>query len=67
MCRVNCSILDVRTVWRNGRLFFSTTFSTTWFDEINKKKVNAENQCEKHKKSSLVRFELSICKTSVKN
>ena len=50
MCRVNCSILDVRTVWRNGRLFFSTTFSTTWFDEINKKKVNAENQCEKHKK-----------------
>ena len=44
MCRVNCSILDVRTVWRLS--------SRTRFDKINKEKVKAENQCEKHKKSS---------------
>ena len=49
MRRVNCSILDVRTVWRNWRQLSSRTR----FDKINKKNVIAENQCEKHKKSSL--------------
>ena len=34
---------------------FSLHFSAgIRFDKINKKKVIAENQCEKHKKSSLV-------------
>ena len=35
-------------------LIFSLQLSSrTRFDKINKKKVIAENQCEKHKKSSL--------------
>ena len=54
MRRVNCSILDVRTVWRVGANFSLQLSSRTRFDKINKKKVIAENQCEKHKKSSLV-------------
>ena len=37
-----------------GAKFSLQLSSRTRFDKINKKKVNAENQCEKHKKSSLV-------------
>ena len=36
-----------------GANFSLQLSSRTWFDKINKKKVIAENQCEKHKKSSL--------------
>ena len=56
MRRVICSILDVRTVWRNWRQFSLQLLSRTWFDKINKNKVITKNQCEKHKKSSLVHF-----------
>ena len=34
--------------------------SRTQFTKINNKKVIAENQCEKHKKSSLVLFKIFI-------
>ena len=37
-----------------GANFSMQLSSRTLFDKINKKKVIAENQCEKHKKSSLV-------------
>ena len=37
-----------------GANFSLQLSSRTRFDKINKKKVIAENQCEKHKKSSLV-------------
>ena len=37
-----------------GANFSLQPSSRTRFDKINKKKVIAENQCEKHKKSSLV-------------
>ena len=37
-----------------GANFSLQLSSRTGFDKINKKKVIAENQCEKHKKSSLV-------------
>ena len=37
-----------------GANFSLQLSSRTQFDRINKKKVIAENQCEKHKKSSLV-------------
>ena len=50
MHRVNCSILDVSTAWRNGANFSLQLSSRTRFDKVNKKKVVAENQCEKHKK-----------------
>ena len=36
-----------------GANFSLQLSSRTRFDKINKKKVIAENQCEKHKKSSL--------------
>ena len=36
-----------------GANFSLQLSSRTRFDKIHKKKVNAENQCEKHKKSSL--------------
>ena len=39
-----------------GAYFSLQLSSRTRFDKINKKKVIAENQCEKHKKSSLVVF-----------
>ena len=35
-----------------GANFSLQLSSRTWFDKIDKKKVIAENQCEKHKKSS---------------
>ena len=38
-----------------GANFSLQLSSRTRLDKINKKKVIAENQCEKHKKSSLVR------------
>ena len=38
-----------------GTNFSLQLSSRTRFDKINKKKVIAENQCEKHKKSSLAR------------
>ena len=37
-----------------GANFSLQLSSLTQFDKINKKKVIAKNQCEKHKKSSLV-------------
>ena len=37
-----------------GANFSLQLSSRTRFDKINKKKVIAENQCEKHKKSSFV-------------
>ena len=37
-----------------GAYFSLQLSSRTRFDKINKKKVIAENQCEKHKKSSLI-------------
>ena len=37
-----------------GANFSLQLISRTRFDKINKKKVTAQNQCEKHKKSSLV-------------
>ena len=39
-----------------GANFSLQLSSRTWFDKINKKKVVAENQCEKHKKSSFFFF-----------
>ena len=36
-----------------GAIFSLQLSSRTRFDKINKKKVIAENQCKKHKKSSL--------------
>ena len=54
MRRANCSILDVGTVRTRWRyFFFSTTFiGNTVVLNLKKKTVIAENQCEKHKKSS---------------
>ena len=43
-----------------GANFSLQLSSRTRFDTINKKKVIAENQCEKHKKSSLVGPDLLI-------
>ena len=37
-----------------GANFSLQLSSRTRFDKLNKKKVIAENQCEKHKKSSLI-------------
>ena len=37
-----------------GANFSLQLSSLTQFTKINNKKVNAENQCEKHKKSSLL-------------
>ena len=37
-----------------GANFSLQLSSRTRFDKINKKKIIAENQCEKHKKSSLI-------------
>ena len=47
-----------------GANFSLQLSSRTRFDKINKKKVIAENQCEKHKKSSLTPRKLcsvSLC------
>ena len=41
-----------------GANFSLQLSSQTRFDKINTKKVIAENQCEKHKKSSLVNYAL---------
>ena len=43
-----------------GANFSLQLSSRTRFDKINKKKVIAENQCEKHKKSSLDNCVLSV-------
>ena len=43
-----------------GANFSLQLSSRTRFDKVNKKKVIAENQCEKHKKSSLVCY-LKLC------
>ena len=45
-----------------GANFSLQLSSRTRFDKINKKKVIAENQCEKHKKSSLESVLLSSAK-----
>ena len=55
MCRVNCSILDYGTIWRNFSLQLSLP---TQFAKISNKKVIAENQCEKHKNKSLVQLHI---------
>ena len=46
-----------------GANFSLQLSSRTRFDKINKKKVIAKNQCEKHKKSSLIQ----IAKSRVSN
>ena len=51
MRRVNCSILDYGTIWRNWRLFSLQLSLQTQFAKFSNKKVIAENQCEKHKKT----------------
>ena len=53
MRRVNCGIYDVGTAGEVGANFSLQLSSRTQFTKINNKKVIAENQCEKHKKSSL--------------
>ena len=44
-----------------GAIFSLQLSSRTRLDKINKKKVIAENQCEKHKKSSLRVTSVHIC------
>ena len=41
-----------------GANFSLQLSSRTQFTKINNKKVIAENQCEKHKKSSLIRLKM---------
>ena len=43
-----------------GANFSLQLTSRTQFTKINNKKVIADNQCEKHKKSSLVKFNLMV-------
>ena len=43
-----------------GAIFSLQLSSQTQFDKINKKKVFPENQCEKHKKSSLACKEIKM-------
>ena len=49
-----------------GANFSLQLSSRTQLAKINNKKVIAENQCEKHKKSSLVRLHCSLIHPSVK-
>ena len=54
MRRVNCSIWTLEPFKEIGANFSLQLSSRTRFDKINKKKFIAENQCEKHKQSSLI-------------
>ena len=51
---LTASFLTLEPFGEIGANFSLQLSSRTRFDKINKKKVIAENQCEKHKKSSLV-------------
>ena len=53
MHRLNCSILDIGTVWRNWRYFFSTTFITKQIAKIRNKKLSLKINVKNIKKSSL--------------
>ena len=52
MCRENCSILNIGTVWKNWCYFSPQLSSQTRIAKIENKKVIAKTQCEKHKTST---------------
>ena len=53
MCTKSVCATNLEPFEEIGANFSLQLSSRTWFDITNKKKVIAENQCEKHKKSSL--------------